>query len=64
MQGRLLGRNVAIASRCAACAAPIRIEIDEELGWRAPGAALESPLVFEPAVDWSRFAEPNILHAY
>jgi len=22
------------------------------------------PLVFEPAIDWEEFAEPNITHAY
>jgi hypothetical protein len=22
------------------------------------------PLLFEPAIDWAKFAEPNIIHAY
>jgi hypothetical protein len=22
------------------------------------------PLVFEPEIDWARFVEPNIIHAY
>jgi hypothetical protein len=65
VQGRLIGKpvSVTLASRCAACTAPIRIEIDEELRWRT-AREHEAALIFSPSVDWSRFAEPSILHAY
>jgi hypothetical protein len=64
VQGRLLGKpvTVRIESRCAACRAPIQIEVDQELRWRAPG--MDSTLILEPSVDWSRFVGPSILHAY
>ncbi|HET7824215.1 MAG TPA: hypothetical protein VFK90_02735 [Anaeromyxobacter sp.] len=55
--------NACVESPCGLCARPIRIDVDQELRWKASGADLR-PLIFEPSVDWSRFAEPSILHAY
>ncbi|MGE5048468.1 MAG: hypothetical protein ACM3PC_07885 [Deltaproteobacteria bacterium] len=55
--------TVRIESRCAACAGPICIDVDQDLHWDA-AAGGPSPLILEPSVDWSRFSEPSILHAY
>ncbi len=55
--------TVRIASRCAACRAPIRIDVDQDLRWRASGLG-STPLFLEPSVDWTRFVGPSILHAY
>ncbi len=65
MQGRLQGKpaRARIDSRCGLCAEPIRIEVDEELRWRTPGAR-PPPLLFEPSVDWSRFHAAHILDDY
>jgi hypothetical protein len=65
VQGRLLGKPFAVrvASDCPTCARRIHIEVDQDLRWEASGAGLR-PLIMEPSVDWSRFGEPSILHAY
>jgi hypothetical protein len=65
VQGRLTGAPVSVhlESRCALCARPIRLEVDQELRWHAPDPGLR-PLIMEPSVDWSCFLEPTILHAY
>jgi hypothetical protein len=55
--------TVRIESWCAACRAPIRIEVDQDLRWRTPGLD-RAPLILEPSVDWTRFVGPSILHAY
>lgn len=55
--------TVRIESRCAACTRPILIDVDQDLRWAAPGVGTD-PLILEPSIDWSRFCEPSILHAY
>jgi hypothetical protein len=54
---------VRIESRCAVCARPLRIDVDQDLRWRTPEGGA-GPLVFEPSVDWSRFRGSSILHDY
>ena len=64
MQGRLRRAplTVRIDSRCATCARPITVAVDQDLRWRAdPGPG---PLVFEPSIDWARFRAPNIIDDY
>jgi hypothetical protein len=39
------------------------MEIDSELQYRVAEEGVE-PLVFLPQIDWARFTEPNIIHAY
>jgi hypothetical protein len=65
VQGRLLGKPIAVRveSGCATCARPIRVDVDQDLRWEGPDPGLR-PLIMEPSVDWSRFGEPSILHAY
>lgn len=65
MQGRLATSpcRVRIDSRCALCARPLRIDVDQDLRWSTPDTGA-GPLIMEPFVDWSRFAAPTILHAY
>ena len=41
----------------------MRIEIESELRFRVIEGGSE-PLVFEPDVDWSTFAESSIINAY
>ena len=55
--------TVRLESPCATCARPIRTDVDQDLRWEARGAA-PGVLIAEPSVDWSRFSEPSILHAY
>jgi hypothetical protein len=40
----------------------MRMEIGSDLGFRV--ADDSSPLVFEPAVDWSTFTDPTIIDGY
>ena len=54
---------VRVESPCGACGRVIRIEVDQDLRWDVTGPGLR-PLIMEPSVDWSRFAEPSILHRY
>jgi hypothetical protein len=37
--------------------------MDQDLNYtvHSPGA---EPLIFEPELNWDKFAEPNIIHAY
>ena len=65
VQGRLRGEQleVAIDSECGHCSRPLRLEIDTEMSVRAASPGAE-PMVFSPQIDWPRFAEPNIIHAY
>lgn len=54
---------VEISTSCAHCARPIQIQMDQDLNYtvHSPGA---EPLIFEPELNWDKFAEPNIIHAY
>jgi hypothetical protein len=65
VQGRLLDRPVVVRveSPCGACGRVVRIEVDQDLRWDVTGPGLR-PLIMAPSVDWSRFAEPSILHRY
>ena len=65
MQGRLRNQafSVDIETSCAHCARPMRLSADSDLRFRVHDAAAE-PLVFSPQVDWARFEEPNITHAF
>ncbi|HYM61549.1 MAG TPA: hypothetical protein VEZ11_11730 [Thermoanaerobaculia bacterium] len=40
----------------------MKLNVDSELKARVDGEA--NPLVFEPNVDWTGFAEANIIRAY
>jgi hypothetical protein len=65
VQGRLREQalSVEIDSSCAHCGTPIRLEVDSELKTRVIEGD-PRPLVFEPHVDWSTFAEANIIDGY
>jgi hypothetical protein len=65
VQGRLResALSVEIISSCAHCGDPIRLEVDSELNIQVIEGG-PKPLVFEPEIDWSTFAEPNIINAY
>jgi hypothetical protein len=39
------------------------LTLDSDLKHPEAGG-IARPLVFEPTIDWERFAEPNITHAY
>ena len=41
----------------------VRLTVDSELRFRVHDDGAE-PLVFSPQVDWPRFEEPNITHAF
>ena len=55
--------SVEIQSRCAHCDEPIHLVVDNELSYTI-GRGSPEPLVFEPHVDWSTFAEPTIVDGY
>ena len=68
VQGRLRNQSLAIEieTECGCCGRELRINsvcdgnsLKHE--GRTEGA---EPLVFEPQVDWTRFTEPSIIHAY
>lgn len=65
VQGRLRNEPliVEISTSCAHCARPIQIQVNHDLKYivHSPGA---EPLIFEPDLNWDKFAEPNIIHAY
>ena len=66
MQGRLRegeGLTFDIRSQCASSGRPLRFEMDGALNYRLADPEAR-PLMFAPDVDWSRFEEPNIIHAY
>jgi hypothetical protein len=66
VQGRLRageGLTFHIHSECAHCGRPLELTMDGALNYRlADGDA--QPLMFAPDIDWNRFEEPNIIHAY
>ncbi|MFY9573194.1 MAG: hypothetical protein WAV20_17480 [Blastocatellia bacterium] len=41
----------------------MRFTLDSDLKRRVHDGRSE-PLLFEPEVDWAKFKEPNIIHAY
>jgi hypothetical protein len=65
VEGRLRKKrlSVQVETECAHCSRSMHVTIGSDL--RHPVARGRArPLVFEPAIDWERFAEPNITHAY
>jgi hypothetical protein len=65
VEGRLRKKRlvVEIETECAHCQTPIHLTVGSDLKHRV-AAKRAKTLVFEPAVDWQRFNEPNITHAY
>ena len=61
VQGQLQHKAVSVTFRtaCAHCAQPMRIDIDSALRCAVEGEA--EPLVFVPAVDFTRLKAPNII---
>ncbi len=52
-----------MTSECSACHAALVFRVDSEFRWqieRGPAA----PLLFEPAIDWTRFRAPTIINDY
>jgi len=41
----------------------MRITIGSNLKYQIDKGSVK-PLLFEPEIDWTTFAEPNIIHAY
>jgi hypothetical protein len=41
----------------------MRLTVGSDLKWRVEERSAK-PLLFEPEIDWTAFAEPNIIHAY
>jgi len=54
---------VEIRTECAHCARPMRFTVGSDLKHQITNAGAR-PLLFEPAIDWATFAEPNIIYAY
>ena len=52
-----------IHSECAHCGRSLQFTMDGALNYRLADADAQ-PLMFAPDVDWRRFEEPNIIHAY
>ena len=65
MQGRLTDRRTeaTIDTVCAHCDQPMQITVDSEMRYEVKGTG-SKPLFFAPQIDWPRFREPNIIHAY
>jgi hypothetical protein len=65
VQGRL--RNdpltVQVTTQCAQSGQQIQIALDVDLKYTIEPAGI-APLIFEPEIEWARFREPNIIHAY
>jgi hypothetical protein len=55
--------EVEIHTSCAHCGSPMGLVVDSDLDHRIVEGG-QTPLVFEPEVDWSRFNDPNIIHGY
>ena len=64
VQGQLRQESLSIAFRteCAHCARPMRLDIDNELGYRVVGNATDPLLVF-PLVDIPKLTDPSIIDA-
>jgi len=65
VQGRLTDRRTeaTIDTVCAHCNQPMQIIVDSAMRYEARRAG-PKPMFFEPQIDWPRFREPNIIHAY
>ncbi len=65
MQGRLRREKltVRIDSECGHCGRPLRMTVDQDLGWTVGSEGAE-PLLFEPSVDWETFTGPDIIEVY
>ena len=66
MQGRLREREQLtfdIQTECGHCGRELGLEIDGAMNLKLDDSGAE-PLVFMPHVDWDRFEDPNIIHAY
>jgi hypothetical protein len=65
VEGRLRKKRlvVEIETECAHCRKSIEMRVGSDLKHHVASKRAR-PLVFEPAIDWQRFNEPNITHAY
>ena len=65
MQGQLRKEPLEadLRTECAHCHAPLELRASSDLQVDVLTAGAW-PLVFEPAIDWRTFGEPNILDAY
>jgi hypothetical protein len=65
VQGHLRNEylTITIDTNCAYSGKPLQIEVDSRLKCHVLDEA-SRPMVFTPQVDWERFHEPNIIHAY
>jgi len=52
-----------IDTACGHCGQRMRLTVDSEMHYEAELAG-DTPLMFEPQIDWPTFREPNIVHAY
>ena len=41
----------------------MRFEVTSDLKFKVVEGG-KAPLLFEPSIDWTKFVEPNIVHAY
>jgi len=65
VQGRLRNKHlsVEIKSECGDCGRRMRFEVTSDLKFKVVEGG-KAPLLFEPSIDWTKFVEPNIVHAY
>ena len=65
MQGQLRKETLAVTieTQCAHCDRPMQITVASDMDIKVRNRGAE-PLVFMPSIDWERFREPSIIHAY
>jgi hypothetical protein len=65
VQGQLRNRTleVEIHTACAHCGQAIELVVDSELNHRLVRGG-QSPLIFEPEIDWAEFNEATIIDGY
>ena len=65
VQGRLRNERIAfeIDTECGHCGEPIHLTVNEERACQV-GDSGQSPLMFEPVVNWEGFSGPHIIDAY
>ena len=65
VQGQLRKSSleVEIQTTCAHCGEAMEILVDSKLNHRIVRGG-ESPLVFEPEIDWGEFKDPTIIDGY
>ena len=65
MQGQLRKETLAVTidTQCAHCDRSLQITVASDMDIKVRDRNAE-PLVFMPTIDWTRFREPNIIHAY